>query len=770
MRWLAIGVLLALVPLPAADCPGSVAIGDIQLRAEPPRGGPALPIRRVHNLPFASKILYQPIRLPADARKDARVTIVLVGAADAAGQVTVLDPKPASGDAEWVTPFPAGVVAFILGPQGLDEKRVANLVTKDENLVSHLADFAEQTADLEAAVQSLAALEFEEPSDEEEPAPDRSTPAERALLALVRALNPVVAANNPLGAGRRMAPVTLRGRAAVGFFENAGGVIPGGGALSEVRNWLFPDTEFRATFGQPAAQGFTLCAQRQGRTRNRLVYLWAYRVLNMGPPPLALARETHLALGSRMTAPVKGATASQWAVVDRIQDWNLTPKSGGPPVPVPVQPSLQRRALSIDLTGFSGPPGVYRLAGQWDWSKAEVAGDLHLDPPGDLTAVRLSGESIARLVEGNGPVVARLEGTDFQFVDRVRLKRTAGRDANPLDLQVAPPLGRRASPQPFLELELDTNFFRSGAYALLLAQAGGPPQEVPLRVAPPHPRLDNLPLRVNMGGSQHTVSLRGIGLDRIERIESDQAEVRLEGGAATEREATVQLRPSVKKGDLIAISLRVRDVAAPVPVPDAILALGPRPRITAAQRAAPPDLGVALRPGELPAGSYAGFSLRTENLDGPVTLSVQCAGRGKAVTPRFLRPDELFVSFDPGDAGPSGCELAAVVETDGSGASEPYPLGRVIRMPRIESFIMTEEKLADGVYAGLLRGQDLETIERTGWTASAGEPVPGLPTSAGSGATQVLKIAMPWPSPAPRSPLYVWLRQESEGRATTARY
>ena len=39
-------------------------------------------------------------------------------------------------------------------------------------------------------------------------------------------------------------------------------------------------------------------------------------------------------------------------------------------------------------------------------------------------------------------------------------------------------------------------------------------------------------------------------------------------------------------------------------------------------------------------------------------------------------------------------------------------------------------------------------------------PVPG------EGARQTLRIAMPWPSPTPKSPLFIWLRGESEGRAT----
>jgi hypothetical protein len=36
----------------------------------------------------------------------------------------------------------------------------------------------------------------------------------------------------------------------------------------------------------------------------------------------------------------------------------------------------------------------------------------------------------------------------------------------------------------------------------------------------------------------------------------------------------------------------------------------------------------------------------------------------------------------------------------------------------------------------------------------------------GEGSKQTLRIAMPWPSPTPKAPLVVWLRGETDGRAT----
>ena len=78
--------------------------------------------------------------------------------------------------------------------------------------------------------------------------------------------------------------------------------------------------------------------------------------------------------------------------------------------------------------------------------------------------------------------------------------------------------------------------------------------------------------------------------------------------------------------------------------------------------------------------------------------------------------------------GQSGCQLAATITTDSAGSSDPTVLGRVIRLPRIEKFALTEEKLSSNLYAGNLTGIDLQIIEKTGWDAKTGYPVQGIPT------------------------------------------
>jgi hypothetical protein len=71
----------------------------------------------------------------------------------------------------------------------------------------------------------------------------------------------------------------------------------------------------------------------------------------------------------------------------------------------------------------------------------------------------------------------------------------------------------------------------------------------------------------------------------------------------------------------------------------------------------------------------------------------------------------------------------------------------------------------DQGYAAALEGRDLETIEKTGWDAANGLAVPGPPRNvAGEGARETLRIVVPWPSPTPAAPLFMWLRGDTEGR------
>jgi hypothetical protein len=82
-------------------------------------------------------------------------------------------------------------------------------------------------------------------------------------------------------------------------------------------------------------------------------------------------------------------------------------------------------------------------------------------------------------------------------------------------------------------------------------------------------------------------------------------------------------------------------------------------------------------------------------------------------------------------------------------------LGTIVRLPKIDSFQLSADTAGNGEFYGDLKGQGLETIAKVGWDAAAGIPVEAIPAPvAGGGTGQILRVAVPWPAPAPHCPLY----------------
>jgi len=196
----------------------------------------------------------------------------------------------------------------------------------------------------------------------------------------------------------------------------------------------------------------------------------------------------------------------------------------------------------------------------------------------------------------------------------------------------------------------------------------------------------------------------------------------------------------------------------------------------------PSDLQIALRAGELPAGVQIGIMMQVSAAGAQPAVTLRCrnanansirvqSGTEKdGVKLNAMQADTLFLSLDPG-IWPGGCMISAVLENGGAGASEAFELGRVLRLPRIDEFKLTDESAGESSYVGILTGRDLELIGKTGWDANSGQAALGLPSPvAGQANKQSLRIRVAWPSPSPRSPLFIWFRGEDEGRATTVRY
>ena len=157
--------------------------------------------------------------------------------------------------------------------------------------------------------------------------------------------------------------------------------------------------------------------------------------------------------------------------------------------------------VQLDLSKTKAAPGEYRLKAFWDWDSLPVAGDVYLHPYGDLKLAKLAADSRDRLVEGSGPIPLKLEGADFEFVEKAELEPASPRKGSPVKVSFTLPHGKSGGDQESAEAELDTNGLKPGAYQLLLAQSDGVSHPIPVTILPPNPKLDDLPLRPNLDES-----------------------------------------------------------------------------------------------------------------------------------------------------------------------------------------------------------------------------------------------------------------------------
>lgn len=300
---------------------------------------------------------------------------------------------------------------------------------------------------------------------------------------------------------------------------------------------------------------------------------------------------------------------------------------------------------------------------------------------------------------------------------------------------------------------------------------------------PPPPRFEGLPYKVNLGTANVVVPVKGGNFTNIRAVKTNVEGVEMEF-LATQPALAIKLPPAARKGDRLDLLVEVEDSPAPIVLSGAIELLGPRPVLNSATPSVPRELPVQLAAGEIPANAFTSVSIRTTGAHAQPTLHLECTDPELTLRKLSIRlgdqtgntrlravsRSELFLSFEPGSVGQPPCELGARVETT-DGLSDPIVIGRLVRLPRIEKFSLGPELIADSTYSGWLEGEELESIEKTGWRVGNGVHVTDAPLPvAGHSNRQRLKIAMPWPPPAPKTPLYVWLRGESEGRQSTVVY
>ena len=813
---LAMGLALPLCrPAAAAEtpvCAGGQSIGQFRFLVQPAPKVRARPLAAVNRLEKGRKLLYIPIRRKSDRKHQASIALVLIAAGSSPEKEwVVLAPRPAGAATQWEVPFDVEVVAAVYGPRGLNVKKVKALVRKNEDVITQLADYAQQTARVGALVETLASWE-RSPADSQPldavlqgfsaqhsvslPRIDPKAPADQQAALLLRTLLPSLSTYDPLNPqpahGIRQS-AGLAASLATMFLGNSALLATGGVALFQnLRTLISPGTDFRSAFAQNVPpHDVQLCSQRRpAKARARIAYLWALRIPSTDPPQVKVASDAHLPVGREALLPIQSEDASDWRQLPRAHDWKLIQAGSGRhfAVGVSLDPSL--RALKLDTGKEVLPPGEYTLAASWDWETFELAGRIRLHRLGDLNLARLTPQSRDRLVTKSGRVPVELMGSDFQFVKKLELvdPGASGRTVMPLPFLLHPRTPDGIQQQ--LGFALDTDRLDPGLYGLKISQADAEPQVLPLRVHPPLPRLSNLPLRVNLGEESQGLLLEGTGLERIHGLES--ARVRWELAPVPpamqeleQRGVTAYLEDAAQTGDPLSITMSVTGLEAPVEVSEGFRIVGPRPAIARASTSFPPKAAPGLREGELPAGRPVSFAIGVENLHPLDSLQLGCRSDGQFQSRLTLVPgrpqgaarldvtgkDTLFLSLDPGSLSATGCSLAVVVRNETTGSSDPHFLGRVVRLPRIERFVLTGNKLGESLYEGILTGEQLHHIAKAGWDESRGHPVAGIPTPfPDDPQRQTLRIALPWPSPEPHAPVFIWLRGEDRGRPTQVRY
>ena len=444
-------VLAATLP----PCLGGVSVSTFRLLLQPEGKGPALPLSSVNIIVPGEKLKYEPIHVPGPIKDKAQVAILLVPVAkpsteqggeekgkDKQKDLVVLEARPAKSPAEWVIPARASIVGVVFGPHGLDVKKVSSLVEKNQDLIPQLADYAQQTATVEALIQTLSKVE-ESPTPGKDvnaalsgfsaeygvavPKLDTTVPTDQQAGQLLRAVLPSLSTYDPLTSDRSALVQQSAGLAssvAALFFGTPVGLAAGGAALFvNLRIMMFPDTDFHTAFTQSTGtNGLALCTKDQKvKPRTRPAYLWVLRVPDVGAPTASLPETMCLPLGWKSTIKVACANPNQLKILPRVRDWQLVSSAHSAEVPVTVTVGTSDDTLELDLSHTKLPEGLYRLAAKWDWDPVEVQGAVSLRPFADFSKAKVDADSEDRLVEGSGPVKIQLTGADFEFVNKVTI-------------------------------------------------------------------------------------------------------------------------------------------------------------------------------------------------------------------------------------------------------------------------------------------------------------------------------------------------------------
>jgi hypothetical protein len=780
-------------------CSSGGPVGTVDLRVVSGNTGDRpLPLRTINRLEEGETLTYKPVLRPKEVRKG-EVDVVLVPAkgVTTSDKLLVLDEEAAERPEEWKVPWRVGIVAFVYGPQGLSVRKVRGFLSNDVDVVGELADYAEKTSKTEAL---LAALATPDVSSERLNAAlqgfssqyglnvqlARNATTDAQAYTAFQALNPAVANYDPLApqpsASAKQAAMLATSVGEL-FFGTPVGLAAGGTALLlDLRSLAFPNSEFRSSFSQAMPDDALGLCGKTGSVppHTRVAYLWAMRVPNAGAPAIHIDKDNSLPAGEKSPLPITVSDAS-WKILDRARDWTLQPEKGKP-VAVKVQTLGDTKKLQVDLSKVT--PGKYTLHGNWDWDHFDAAGFIEVRSLSDFATARIVPASQDRLVTNSGKVTVTLDAGDkgdFEFVTKVQIERLHDEFASPSTVPFILPQGLRAGVQQKMDAQIDTSGLDPGPFKLIVSQVDGKPHDITWNLLPSPPSLENLPIVVNQGVTETDVVLKGHRLDLIQRLEAPKGSLQLDSPVAgqTERGAILRVPDDARAGSSYALLAYVEGHSEPLQFADALKIVGPRPAIIGVQVGSPPQQVVSFGQNELPAGGFDSAMIEVKNLDPDGEVRLACSqnwtksvaahlgGSSGGLRTQPLAPGQVFVSFDT--AGwPNGCVLTATIANGDAGASAPYVIGRIVLLPEVDTFDFQPAGDGSDSLRVILTGENLETIQKAGWTADQSEPVEGLPLPIGDGRKEQLQMRVPAP-PDAEAQLLLWLRTDDQPRRTTIR-
>jgi hypothetical protein len=796
------GAFVAFGALPPVTCPAGGPIGNVDLRVVTPGKSQALPLRTINRLTEGDTVVYSPI-LRSGEKRTGEVSLVLSPAVPVSKgeNVVVLEPKPAGKRAEWKITRKIDVVVFVYGPDGLNQGKVQTFLTKDTDLVAQLADYAEKTNQAEALIQALTATDNSPVAVDAalqgfasqygiSSKIDKTQPADQQAMVMFRTLNPALESSDPLAPGpyqRVGQTATLATSMAGLFFGSPVGLAAGGTAMvMDLKMLAFPRTDFRSSLAEKMPNdGLALCGKKTPPPpHTKIAYLWASRIPNTAPPTITIGNANFIPASQKSPVAVQVADAD-WKYIDRVRDWRLI-SADSKQIPVAVSPSgeaagNQGKALELDLSKVKVAPGAYRLSGDWDWDNFATNGEIHVQQLGDFAVARVAPVAQDQLIAGKGKVQAAITGTDFQFVTGVQFQKINDEFSKPAPIPYVLPGGLRRGPQSQLDILLDTKELDPGQYQFLLTQVDGKAHPVRFDILPPPPSISNLPVVISRSDRIRQFTLKGEHLDRLTKLQSPGGSLAL--GTAipdqSERTTTFEAAGDLKPGSAFDIQSFIAGHTEPVLLKNAIHVVGPRPVIESAKLSPPSEISIPLQPGEVAAGAYLSGMLQVKNLEPSSGVQLSCEGQdgnvatlrmgehSSSATLQLLGTDQAFLSFDTG-RWPAGCTIQARMDNGPDGLSDPCRLGRLVRFPHVDTFQVVSAENDGGTYVAELTGTDLQNIEKIGWDATNGIAVADLPAPVpGGGMKQLLKVKLPGMEPGPHAPLYLWLRGDQQGRATT---